>query len=134
MVLMIKPSVGLTLFTSSFMIFFTIVVFPALSSPLQTISSGHTRRLGYSQHQDPHLLVLETSLPENRQHPGYSTFLSVSVGRKESLTKESQGVKAFEDHVARKGMDVSELKQMVCSALNVLTDIVLAIISAFASS
>jgi hypothetical protein len=35
MVLIIKPSVGLTLFTSSFMIFFTIVVFPALSRPLQ---------------------------------------------------------------------------------------------------
>ena len=34
MVLMMKPSVGLTLFTSSPMIFFTIVVFPALSKPL----------------------------------------------------------------------------------------------------
>ena len=34
MVLMMNPSVGLTLFTSSFMIFFTIVVFPALSRPL----------------------------------------------------------------------------------------------------
>lgn len=33
-VLMMNPSVGLTLFTSSFMIFFTIVVFPALSRPL----------------------------------------------------------------------------------------------------
>jgi hypothetical protein len=33
-VLMIKPRVGLTLFTSSFMIFFTMVVFPALSNPL----------------------------------------------------------------------------------------------------
>lgn len=31
---MMNPSVGLTLFTSSFMIFFTIVVFPALSNPL----------------------------------------------------------------------------------------------------
>ena len=29
-----KPNVGLTLFTSSFMIFFTMVVFPALSRPL----------------------------------------------------------------------------------------------------
>ena len=37
-VLIIKPSVGLTLFTSSFIIFFTIVVFPALSKPLHAIS------------------------------------------------------------------------------------------------
>jgi hypothetical protein len=52
------------------MIFLTIVVFPALSSPLQTISSGHTGHPKYSQHQDSHLLVLEASLPENRQHLG----------------------------------------------------------------
>ena len=38
MVLMMKPSVGLTLFTSSFMIFLTIVVLPALSRPLPTVS------------------------------------------------------------------------------------------------
>jgi hypothetical protein len=31
---MMKPRVGLTLFTSSFMICLTIVVFPALSKPL----------------------------------------------------------------------------------------------------
>lgn len=36
-VLMIKPSVGLTVVTSSFMIRFTMVVLPALSRPL----SGH---------------------------------------------------------------------------------------------
>jgi hypothetical protein len=36
-VLMMKPSVGLTLFTSSFMIFFTMVVFPALSRPLRPL-------------------------------------------------------------------------------------------------
>lgn len=35
---MMKPSVGLTLLTSSFMIFLTMVVFPALSSPLAHMS------------------------------------------------------------------------------------------------
>lgn len=34
-----KPKVGLTLFTSSFMILFTIVVLPALSRPLEAVSS-----------------------------------------------------------------------------------------------
>lgn len=34
-VLMIKPRVGLTEVTSSFIIRFTIVVFPALSNPLE---------------------------------------------------------------------------------------------------
>jgi hypothetical protein len=58
----------------------------------------------------------------------------VLVGRKESSTKESQGVTASEDHVATKGMDVSELKQVICSALNALTEIVLAIIGSFAST
>jgi len=38
MVLIIKPSVGLTLLTSSSIIFLTIVVFPALSRPLQKVS------------------------------------------------------------------------------------------------
>lgn len=38
-VLMMKPSVGLTVVTSSFMILLTIVVFPALSSPLCPVSS-----------------------------------------------------------------------------------------------
>jgi hypothetical protein len=101
MVLMIKPSVGLTLFTSSSMIFLTIVVFPALSSPLQTISSGHTRRLGYSQHQDPHLLVLEPSFPENRQHLGYSKILVGTSRKKKSPEKEI--LKIYADHVVIRG-------------------------------
>jgi hypothetical protein len=42
-VLIIKPSVGLTLLTSSPMIFFTIVVFPALSKPL--VPSAFSRSL-----------------------------------------------------------------------------------------
>ena len=67
---MIKPSVGLTSLTSSFMIFFTIVVFPALSRPLQhSALSSPNSTAAYSQHQNPHLLVLETSLPQYRQHP-----------------------------------------------------------------
>ena len=37
MVLMMKPSVGLTVLTSSFIILFTIVVFPALSRPLDHV-------------------------------------------------------------------------------------------------
>lgn len=38
MVLMMNPSVGLTVLTSSFIIFLTMVVFPALSSPLWWVS------------------------------------------------------------------------------------------------
>lgn len=68
MVLMMKPKVGLTLFTSSFMIFLTIVVFPALSSPLCIVSSGPNGHLVHLQHQDSHLLVLQTSFTEYRQH------------------------------------------------------------------
>lgn len=37
MVLMMNPRVGLMLFTSSFITRFTIVVFPALSSPLKRL-------------------------------------------------------------------------------------------------
>jgi hypothetical protein len=35
---MMNPSVGLTVLTSSFMTFLTIVVFPALSSPLRKLA------------------------------------------------------------------------------------------------
>lgn len=53
MVLMMKPKVGLTLFTSSSIIFLTIVVFPALSNPLpgcqkkphQWVSATHSIRI-----------------------------------------------------------------------------------------
>lgn len=41
-VLMMNPSVGLTVFTSSFIIFFTIVVLPALSRPLSNVSTSAT--------------------------------------------------------------------------------------------
>ena len=87
MVLMIKPSVGLTLFTSSFMIFLTIVVFPALSNPLALISSGHTGLPRDLQHQDPHLLVFQTRLAEDRQHRESSTFFVGTDKREEELEK-----------------------------------------------
>lgn len=67
-VLMMKPSVGLTLFTSSFMILFTMVVFPALSSPLGNQSFGAQTFHKYPQHQYPHLLVLQTCFPQDREH------------------------------------------------------------------
>jgi hypothetical protein len=57
---MMKPSVGLTLFTSSFMIFFTMVVFPALSSPLMVSATGSKQTQKHAQHQYPHLFVFQT--------------------------------------------------------------------------
>ena len=51
-VLMMKPSVGLTVVTSSFMIFLTIVVLPALSRPLEypvgTIPHAGSISMSYS--------------------------------------------------------------------------------------
>jgi hypothetical protein len=82
-----KPNVGLTLFTSSFIIFLTIVVFPALSRPLPRVSKEHTTYRRYRQHQDSHLLVLETSFAQYRQHPGTSNFLVVT-GKKERTARE----------------------------------------------
>lgn len=43
MVLMMKPKVGLTLLTSSFMILFTIVVLPLLSKPLYGYQQLHQK-------------------------------------------------------------------------------------------
>ena len=88
MVLMMKPKVGLTLFTSSFMIFLTIVVFPALSSPLCMVSIGPEGPLGHSQHQDSHLLVFQTSFAEYGQHIR-RRISEVGIGRKtERVEKE----------------------------------------------
>ena len=62
-----EANVGLTVVTSSFMIFFTIVVLPALSSPLPFIS--HVSILMSTvQHQNPHLLVIQSCFPQNRKH------------------------------------------------------------------
>ena len=91
MVLIIKPSVGLTLFTSSFIIFLTIVVLPALSNPLQHISTALRRLSRDSQHQDPHLLVFQTGLTENRQHPESSSFLVGTDRKREELEKREPG-------------------------------------------
>lgn len=78
-----KPSVGLTLLTSSFMIFLTMVVLPALSSPLRSRQSRAERPPNFLflafrlidsvclQHQHPHFLILEPSFPKNRQHLEY---------------------------------------------------------------
>jgi hypothetical protein len=65
-----KPSVGLTVLTSSPIIFFTMVVFPALSIPLHgnLIIFGQLRALESLQHQDSHLLVLQPCFSQNGQH------------------------------------------------------------------
>lgn len=88
---MMKPKVGLTLLTSSFMIFFTIVVLPALSSPLHLISNCRARHIRHSQHQDPHLFVFKTRLAEYRQHLRLSTFFVGFTRREEQLKKRRPG-------------------------------------------
>lgn len=62
-----KPNVGLTVLTSSFMILLTMVVFPALSRPLLPLVRGLNRRRHWVtiQHQNSHFLILEPSLAEN---------------------------------------------------------------------
>lgn len=68
-VLIMKPRVGLTLLTSSFMICFTIVVFPALSNPLcRQQDLSNTSPFGHIQHQYPHFLILESRFSQYRQH------------------------------------------------------------------
>jgi hypothetical protein len=61
-VLIIKPSVGLTVVTSSFMIRLTMVVLPALSRPLVPPPLAAHLHLDWEfvQHQYSHLLVLQT--------------------------------------------------------------------------
>lgn len=70
MVLMMNPKVGLTVLTSSFMIFFTIVVLPALSSPLRFESASQSAgpKCLLSQHQNSHLLVLQPGFAKNGKH------------------------------------------------------------------
>jgi hypothetical protein len=69
---MLKPSVGLMVSMSSPLNFFRIVVFPALSSPLQ----HHGRRAAlplparaHSQDQQAHFLLLLLQLLQDRQQP-----------------------------------------------------------------
>lgn len=61
-VLIIKPSVGLTVVTSSFMIRLTMVVLPALSRPLvpPPLAAHLDLDWEFVQHQYSHLLVLQT--------------------------------------------------------------------------
>ena len=49
---MMKPSVGLTVLTSSSMIFFTMVVLPALSSPLTSSQIKQCLSMGFKQLSD----------------------------------------------------------------------------------
>ena len=87
-----KPSVGLTVLTSSPNIFLTIVVLPALSSPLDTaeleISISDQVRHRFLQHQNAHLLVLETSFSQNRQHRlCYLSYCSCLLPKARNKTK-----------------------------------------------
>lgn len=66
MVLMMKPRVGLTVLTSSCIIFFTIVVFPALSRPLNLLGVEHSEDFGCA-----HSIRILMSLSFNR------AFLSI---------------------------------------------------------
>jgi hypothetical protein len=64
-VLIMKPRVGETVLMSSPMIFLTIEVLPLLSSPLgdgQLFAATSSKI--HAQHQNSHLLVLETRFPE----------------------------------------------------------------------
>lgn len=82
MVLMMKPRVGLTLLMSSFMILLTMVVLPALSSPLgrNRLNLRLQDRDGLDlQHQNPHLLVLQPSFAQDGQHSGGCTQSAVQL-------------------------------------------------------
>lgn len=86
MVLMMNPSVGLTVLTSSFMTRFTIVVFPALSRPLCRWSQFRLDdNIGLvipsSQHQDSHLLVLKACFSQNGQHCDQRQFAVSCFGK-----------------------------------------------------
>lgn len=59
---MMKPNVGLTVFTSSPMTFFTMVVLPALSRPLRRFSFIH----GLSVVDDTHNMRMRISLSFRR--------------------------------------------------------------------
>jgi hypothetical protein len=66
--LMINPSVGLTVVTSSFMILLTIVVLPALSKPLGSgLCKRHCHDLRGTglQHQYSHLFVFQSRLSQD---------------------------------------------------------------------
>lgn len=90
-VLMIKPNVGLTSFTSSFITHLTTVVFPALSRPLidDTLNAqqipiyylycawNKIRAGEYRQHQNAELLIPELCFPENAEHGIYSLSLGI---------------------------------------------------------
>ena len=79
---MMKPRVGLTLLTSSFMIFLTMVVFPALSSPLRNsnlVANYESWKMG-----ETHNIKILISLSFNRAFRKIDNilfFTLVSSGR-----------------------------------------------------
>lgn len=86
-VLMMNPSVGLTLFTSSFIIFFTMVVFPALSNPLCSQRCCSKQFQKHTQHQYSHFLVLQARFSQYRQHFKLATVRCCSVTTDSSVVK-----------------------------------------------
>jgi hypothetical protein len=67
-VLILNPNVGLTDSTSSLFSFFTIVVLPALSSPLNAIkTSSRDAKDNDVQEQYSHLTLLSPVLPDHRE-------------------------------------------------------------------
>jgi hypothetical protein len=84
-VLILKPSVGLTLDMSSPLIFFRIVVLPALSSPLAVIEwAGYTRRSTNLQEKNSHfpffLSALTNDCEQAHRSESGSTRLIVGGG------------------------------------------------------
>lgn len=77
MVLMMKPRVGLTVLTSSPMIFFTMVVFPALSSPLDHAVSSVQSWVG-NEKRVTHSIRIRSSLSLSRAFRKIDSIFSVS--------------------------------------------------------
>lgn len=94
-----KPRVGLTVFTSSFIILFTIVVFPALSRPLPMFVSKLLRLRSKFTHSIKILISLSFSLAFRR----IDSILSVHVfvaGKKDRGLRQQHHKKAnCRDHV-----------------------------------
>ena len=78
-VLMLNPRVGLIPDISSSFSFFSIVVFPALSRPLEDASVSYETlpECGSSQEQDPHFLRLRLVFPND----GEETYKNKSSAR-----------------------------------------------------
>lgn len=77
------------------------MVFPALSRPLQFFSIFLLQfTQAYLQHQDPHFLVFETGLPQNRQH--FEDLFDLPASRSEGeFIREESGTKAARSRAVR---------------------------------